>query len=250
MLFTWSWNVSIYSFHGCILNNDNSLQSNCFVPYYLNPIQCNNITKMTHMSPKLRNLMKNKSSLLYKLKSLLIKKKLFKPSIKFLKLLDPNPKNINGPGIWAGPGRCISTCNKRYTNQWVSLWIICGGSLSLGHFRFPLSYTNTHSHSSKKPKTLTLSRVLSPSSPTMNCSSNFLFSSDSDSTLTRSLSFYFSFCCFRGEIGSVLLIWLYVVVFPVFAVSGEVPEEPVVSRNSGLLFEKRLIERHISVALL
>lgn len=32
------------------------------------------------------------------------------------------------------------------------------------------------------------------------------------------------------------------------AVSGEVPVEPVVSKKTGLLYEKRLIERHISVS--
>lgn len=30
------------------------------------------------------------------------------------------------------------------------------------------------------------------------------------------------------------------------AISGEVPEEPVVSKKSGLLYEKRLIQTHIS----
>lgn len=32
-------------------------------------------------------------------------------------------------------------------------------------------------------------------------------------------------------------------------VSGEVPEEPVLSKKSGLLFERRLIQRHIAVGL-
>lgn len=31
------------------------------------------------------------------------------------------------------------------------------------------------------------------------------------------------------------------------AVSGTVPEEPVINRNSGLLFEKRLVEKHVQV---
>jgi pre-mRNA-processing factor 19 len=31
-------------------------------------------------------------------------------------------------------------------------------------------------------------------------------------------------------------------------VSGEVPEEPVLSKKSGLLFERRLIERYIEVS--
>ena len=31
------------------------------------------------------------------------------------------------------------------------------------------------------------------------------------------------------------------------AVSGTVPEEPVINKNSGLLFEKRLVEKHVQV---
>lgn len=31
------------------------------------------------------------------------------------------------------------------------------------------------------------------------------------------------------------------------AVSGTVPEEPVVNRNNGQLFEKRLVEKHVKV---
>ena len=34
------------------------------------------------------------------------------------------------------------------------------------------------------------------------------------------------------------------------AVSGSVPEEPVVNRNNGQLFEKRLVEKHVKVHLL
>jgi hypothetical protein len=36
---------------------------------------------------------------------------------------------------------------------------------------------------------------------------------------------------------------------PAAEVSGEVPEEPVLSKKSGLLFERRLIERYIEVLL-
>jgi hypothetical protein len=32
------------------------------------------------------------------------------------------------------------------------------------------------------------------------------------------------------------------------AVSGTVPEEPVINKQSGLLFEKRLIEKHVQVS--
>ena len=39
----------------------------------------------------------------------------------------------------------------------------------------------------------------------------------------------------------------FVMVFVIWAVSGEVPEDPVVSKKSGLLFERRLIERYIQV---
>ena len=34
------------------------------------------------------------------------------------------------------------------------------------------------------------------------------------------------------------------------AVSGSVPEEPVVNRNNGQLFEKRLVEKHLKVNFL
>ncbi len=33
------------------------------------------------------------------------------------------------------------------------------------------------------------------------------------------------------------------------AVSGTVPEEPVVNRNNGQLFERRLVEKHVKVRL-
>ncbi|KAL0649072.1 hypothetical protein Bca4012_091762 [Brassica carinata] len=63
----------------------------------------------------------------------------------------------------------------------------------------------------------------------MNCASKTPFS-------------FSSICQFRVSIRLVTL-W-----FVSRTVSGEVPVEPVVSKKTGLLYEKRLIERHISVS--
>jgi hypothetical protein len=48
-----------------------------------------------------------------------------------------------------------------------------------------------------------------------------------------------AFCC--------LYLIFFLIVLVVLVVSGEVPEDPVVSKKSGLLFERRLIERYIQV---
>ena len=69
----------------------------------------------------------------------------------------------------------------------------------------------------------------------MNCSSNSL--------LSRYFYVYFK-CCVCGRHLSICDFSYFLFIF---TVSGEVPEEPIVSNKSGLLFEKRLIERHISV---
>lgn len=70
---------------------------------------------------------------------------------------------------------------------------------------------------------------------TMNCSS-------------KSLSiFYMSLHIHIYTLLFIIAWCMYDFYSIVHTVSGELPEEPVVSKKSGLLYEKRLIERHISV---
>ena len=87
-------------------------------------------------------------------------------------------------------------------------------------------------------------QTLAPTSATMNCSSKL--------SLSLSVCVLLSLLYFYS-----VAFWLFfsnICLFLSFSsfhrtVSGEVPEEPVVSTKSGLLYEKRLIERHISVCL-
>lgn len=61
------------------------------------------------------------------------------------------------------------------------------------------------------------------------------------------------FCCHSLSVflqeGFVILFVLHSHLCPCSAVSGITPEDPVISRKSGLLYERRLIEKHLVVRI-